>query len=232
MHSHLYTANSLTSLIHRSRLKKTLNLASKFFKSAETGEINFVDVGCSDGYVTHQINKLDARTMATGLEYEVDAVKQAARNYPNYNFASFDLCGETNIGKQFDLVTCLETLEHVNDLGIAVKNLISMTGPNGVLIISVPIEVGFIGFAKGLVKLFVLNYPLNEVALNKFEYLFFTLFLRQKISSKRIRKNMYSTHFGFDFYRVQKKLYDSGMVVEVQRTLGTIFFVCKHKICS
>jgi hypothetical protein len=47
---------------------------------------------------------------------------------------------------KFDLVTCMETLEHVLDVQFALKNLLAITGK--VLYITVPVEIGPIGLAK------------------------------------------------------------------------------------
>jgi 2-polyprenyl-3-methyl-5-hydroxy-6-metoxy-1,4-benzoquinol methylase len=54
--------------------------------------------------------------------------------------------------EQFDVITCLETIEHTGNPANALKNLVARTKPGGRLLIAVPDEQGLLGLTKLLAR--------------------------------------------------------------------------------
>ena len=88
----------------------------------------------------------------SGVDHATPYVEAARRRaIPGASFAEFDLdVPDAKLPDAFDLVLCLETLEHTGNYRVGLRNLARATGPGGHLIISVPNELG----AHGLVKFF------------------------------------------------------------------------------
>jgi hypothetical protein len=125
-------------------------------------------------------------------------------------FAGYDRC--------FDVVTCFETLEHVGDVKIAVQNLLSSCKDGGLIMISVPIEIGVIGLIKYLVKRLLFRYQFPLVTSEK-NYVY-DLLNGGRISKHRAKQSGYGSHFGFDYRDVddivggircsQSRIWNSG----------------------
>jgi 2-polyprenyl-3-methyl-5-hydroxy-6-metoxy-1,4-benzoquinol methylase len=85
-----------------------------------------LDVGCSRGYLLDVSRKRYARVL--GVE-------------PNRGYTISGIPTVPSIDEvrgQFDLVTCIHTLEHVGDFVALSNRLVELTAPKGVLIVEVP----------------------------------------------------------------------------------------------
>lgn len=85
-----------------------------------------LDVGCGQGYMLQMVAKrLRVKKMA-GVDISSALIKENKRNFPSIEFDTLDL--EKNFLKQkFDLVMCQETIEHIDDYKLAIKNLCAMS---------------------------------------------------------------------------------------------------------
>jgi SAM-dependent methyltransferase len=95
-----------------------------------------LDVGCGTGLLLQQILEKYPNVTVTGSEYSSQGIEIARKRLPNADFHAIDL-GRENLGRQFDLITCIDVLEHVGDDRAALKNLLAMTGKH--MILSVPL---------------------------------------------------------------------------------------------
>lgn len=95
---------------------------------------HILDVGCGDGLV---LEKLQAEFLV-GLDLSLTRLKRARLRVKNGLF----LCGDAEYlpfrESSFDLVMCLDTLEHLPNPHNCVRNLESSTAKGGIIIVSVP----------------------------------------------------------------------------------------------
>ena len=95
-----------------------------------------LDAGCGTGILLQQILKKYPQSQLTGSEYSPQGLEFAKKRLPQGEFQVLDLSKET-LSQKFDLITCIDVLEHIPDDHAALKNLLAMT--KGHMILSVPI---------------------------------------------------------------------------------------------
>lgn len=95
-----------------------------------------LDAGCGTGILLQQVLNKYPHVRLTGFEYSAEGLEFARRRLPGAEFLTLDL-GRQSLGKEFDLITCIDVLEHIQDDRAALRNLFSMTGKY--LILSVPL---------------------------------------------------------------------------------------------
>lgn len=199
-HSKTYRLNDVRNIAHVMRLKAILRTLVAHVKH---GPATYADYGCSNGFITSQVAERLGVARAHGFDY-TDNVDVGARLHPHIRFKRLDLNVVHNDLVTCDLVTCFETLEHVGNMESAVRNVCSSRGPSGSLLITVPIEIGWIGFLKYLIKRFAFRYEL-PLACNDRQYAL-ALLRGERIGKFRKPASGYGTHFGFDYRDVDELL--------------------------
>ena len=97
------------------------------------------DVGCGIGVLCSIILDFYKPQSIIGLEYSNKAIEAAKINCPNAEFGEINILDvDSHYTHAFDIVFCLEVLEHLEYPNLALKNLIQMVHEKGVLVISVP----------------------------------------------------------------------------------------------
>jgi trans-aconitate methyltransferase len=95
-----------------------------------------LDAGCGTGVLLRHISEAYPHVRLSGTEYAAEGLGFARQRLPRAEFHELDLSRETLPGK-FDLVVCIDVLEHIPDDRAALKNLRAMTA--GHMILSVPL---------------------------------------------------------------------------------------------
>jgi SAM-dependent methyltransferase len=97
-----------------------------------------LDIACGVGYSGPMFIKSGA------ISYNGVDINEKLVGYANDNYASElirysvgDIC-TFKINKQFDMISCFETIEHVKNFETAIHNLYSLLKPGGLLFISSP----------------------------------------------------------------------------------------------
>lgn len=122
--------NILQRLWHQKKLSEVL-------KFVPNKPIKVLDVGCSSGIVTAQIEKtLPKKSKVHGIDSYKAAIDFAKTKYPNISFAVADAHKLPFKNKSFDLVICTETLEHVTDPKLALEEIKRVLKKDGSAIIS------------------------------------------------------------------------------------------------
>ena len=101
-----------------------------------------LDVGCGAGLLAEPLARLGAKVTGIDASPEVIAVAQehAARQGLAIDYRAGDVQA---LEGQFDLITCMEVIEHVADPAAFVKALAKRLAPNGLLIMSTPNATGW-----------------------------------------------------------------------------------------
>jgi 2-polyprenyl-6-hydroxyphenyl methylase/3-demethylubiquinone-9 3-methyltransferase len=96
-----------------------------------------LDVGCGAGLLAEPLARLGAKVTAIDASPEVIAVARdhAARQGLDVDYRAGDVAA---LEGDFDLITCMEVVEHVVDAAAFVKVLASRLAANGLLIMSTP----------------------------------------------------------------------------------------------
>ncbi|MBB5372002.1 methyltransferase domain-containing protein [Acidocella aromatica] len=95
----------------------------------------FLDVGCNIGCTVEAARRHGFD--ATGLELGEDAVAIARERFPGNEFLTGTL-DALPPGRQFDLVQCVEVIEHVPDVPRFAAGLAATVAPGGVLFLTTP----------------------------------------------------------------------------------------------
>jgi 2-polyprenyl-3-methyl-5-hydroxy-6-metoxy-1,4-benzoquinol methylase len=226
-HSKSYKGRSIKAYLHRARLFNILKILDR----VETKPGVIFDVGCSNGYITGFIAEKFPESKVIGWDRNTENLDLARQNYPSLQFESIDLNSSADFPLKADLVTCLETLEHVGAVGVAIRNLKSMLNSRGVLLISVPIESGFLGAIKYFVKTRMFGYSFNEISEDSRQQRMYEkdLLMNRDVSKFRSDREGWGTHFGFDYRRVEEILHREFPDVNAWTAGLTRFFMVKNQ---
>ncbi len=93
----------------------------KFFKKLK--KVSFgnnkpskiLDVGCASGFLTSQIADLFPLSESFGVDSYTEAIRFGQKSYPNIKFRYADAHKLPFKNGSFDLITCIETLEHLEN---------------------------------------------------------------------------------------------------------------------
>lgn len=109
------------------------------FASQFVEKMNVLDISCGTGYGSKLLRDAGAEKVI-GVDISTEAIQFARSYYQNdgIHFEVGDILGIKFPENYFDIVTCFETIEHVQAQEIAIKELNRVLKPDGVLIISSP----------------------------------------------------------------------------------------------
>ena len=96
-----------------------------------------LDVGCGAGLLAEPLARLGARVTGLDAAPELIAVARdhAAAQWLEIDYRTGELA---ELDGQFDLITCMEVIEHVADAAVFVTSLARRLAPGGLLIMSTP----------------------------------------------------------------------------------------------
>lgn len=97
--------------------------------------VSILDVGCADGLFRHTIKIEKLNHVYEGVDYSGMARKEFKKHFKDKLHSGID-----KVEFKYDVVTCLQTLEHVERPDKFIKKLFSKVKKGGLLIITVPIE--------------------------------------------------------------------------------------------
>jgi len=96
-----------------------------------------LDVGCGAGLLAEPLARLGAKV--TGIDASADLIAAAREHSAAMGLEIDYRAGDVQaLEARFDLVTCMEVIEHVADPAAFVKALAKRLAPNGLLVMSTP----------------------------------------------------------------------------------------------
>lgn len=101
-----------------------------------------MDVGCGAGLLTESLARLGAKVTGIDAAPEVIAVarEHASAMGLEIDYRSADVL---DVQGQFDLITCMEVVEHVADPATFIAALAQRLAPDGLLVLSTPNATGW-----------------------------------------------------------------------------------------
>lgn len=114
--------------------KSRRNLVKQFIPSHK--KLKILDIGCGTGKLMEELGRY-------GEVYGVDASQEAInfcrqRHLGHLYKSKFPQISPKLHKKRFDLITCLDVIEHISDDKKAMQRISQLLKPNGKLIITVP----------------------------------------------------------------------------------------------
>ena len=202
---------------YRARLLTGGSIATRFSHRGRVGRSRSIlgertfdlaaDAGAADGWYLREL--LQSGTARRGVAIEIDPAMNAvgAERSVGMDLEFFEP-GDPQLSAftgRCDLVTCLETLEHVDDPAAVIAHVFELARPGGTVLVSVPIEVGPSVLAKQTGR---------WLANRKGDYRYERYTARELVDASvrwrppRTRVNLHS-HKGFD-YRAIEPLLEAG----------------------
>lgn len=102
----------------------------------------YLDVGCGFGGSLVAFIQQDMEVL--GIEIDAQRMELAQANCADYGLSNCVLNAsilETDLRRRlgtFDLITCIDVIEHVNNVPGALRNMVALLNPRGVLVLEIP----------------------------------------------------------------------------------------------
>ena len=178
--------NFLKRFSHTSRHKICNNIIEKYkFKT-------FIDYGSGDGQLI-QFLKPKIGTSIYVYELNLIMMKQLKKNLKDKKNIIVIQNKKKLKNNFFDIICINEVFEHLNEenKGKVFINLKKILKKNGLIIISIPIEVGLSSLFKNIIRFFSKSKHANNNIVNTIKSLFY-------IKIDRGKKKYYKSHIGFN----------------------------------
>ena len=155
------------------------------------------EIGCGEGYLIPTLSKHFDKVV--GIDKSEKMLNSAKKffQFANVFYLIDNIAAPQHlqlIEEKYNWIICLETLEHIRQWDVALHNMFKMLLPEGRILLSVPVEIGFPLLAKEIARYFSygkgsgwqLNYFIRKVAGSK----------------STINRENYGSHMGFDYREV------------------------------
>lgn len=197
----MYKRSTPIAMAHRRRLEGIRRTLEQWVPS---GAASWADFGCSTGFlIDYMLREADLPfTRVMGYDMNPETLAHAARRkLPNTEFERYDLNADPQPRERFDVVTCFETLEHVPDFRRAVRNLCAHTSDDGLLVVTIPNELGLIGLVKFFGRMVARRNPYGDFfdGKSRVSYVASVASMRPIAHYRREQPRGYGPHLGFDF---------------------------------
>ena len=135
--SEWWNINGNYKILHKINPLRLQFILNNFDKSIKKKHV--LDIGCGGGLISESLAKTNAQV--TGIDENIYNIKQAKEHAKinslkiTYKNQSLDLFFKKN-KKKFDLILCLEVLEHVDNVEKTIEKISKLMNPDGTLILS------------------------------------------------------------------------------------------------
>tara|TARA_Y100000590_G_scaffold461334_1_gene622678 strand:- start:1279 stop:2025 length:747 start_codon:yes stop_codon:yes gene_type:complete len=199
--------------------------SGKFLKEYKfKNNISMLDFGSGDGFFIKYL--IDEKFNFDFTAYDADPEKKQIFEMKNLfqtnNIKNVKIFNDYNlIDKRFDIICCLETLEHFNheDQRKLLSQMEKLLKPNGIICISVPIEVYLSGFLKMIYRFLIGQKHENSSFKNLIYTLFgINIFTPHTVHSLKTYDMQYKdTHVGFYYFNLIKLIENMNFeIVKIQ----------------
>ena len=135
--SEWWNINGNYKILHKINPLRLQFILNNFDKPIKKKHV--LDIGCGGGLISESLAKTNAQV--TGIDENIYNIKQAKEHakinslkitYKNQSLDSFFKKNK----KKFDLILCLEVLEHVDNVEKTIEKISKLMNPDGTLILS------------------------------------------------------------------------------------------------
>lgn len=158
-----------------------------------TGATTVLDAGCGEGIVTHFLAEQDDAMRVSGVDASADAISYADHHFGDrVDFRTGDIFALPFDDASFDCVVCSEVLEHLDQPGLAMRELKRVSRRH--VLITVPLEPYF-KFFNDLGQLVGVSYDPGHVQFWRHDG--FQKFIRRHLTAPEfMRKHYYQLALG------------------------------------
>jgi len=112
----------------------------RFAASQVPDGANVLDLGCGSGYGAFILASLSTAAAVRAVDVDARAVAYARKHYPHPQVRHGTLTGSLLLGAdaRYDMIVCLETIEHIEDDVRALTEIARVLRPGGRLVMSTP----------------------------------------------------------------------------------------------
>lgn len=97
-----------------------------------------LDAGCGEGFTLSKFHELKIGEQLEGIDFSEDAIGIGHKLYPYLNIRQADIYNLSYRNNSFDLVTCMEVLEHLENPKKALKEVVRVSSKY--ILLTVPNE--------------------------------------------------------------------------------------------
>ena len=121
--------------INPTRLEYICNQIRKHINKEDISGLEILDIGCGGGIVSVPLARLGAKVtgLDAGDENIIVAKQYAETKGLNIEYLSSDI---SKLKRKYDVILCLEVVEHVDNLEEFTKNIAQLLKPNALVIFS------------------------------------------------------------------------------------------------
>lgn len=101
---------------------------------------SLMDLGCGDGRFVSELSRDGSHRAILGVDYSRRAIDLARAMNPGLEYRVADILNDDLDGRQFDVVTLIEVIEHIppDDLDAFIERAVGFVKPGGRLVLTVP----------------------------------------------------------------------------------------------
>jgi hypothetical protein len=195
-------------------LRSRLHLARFYWlqdklKSFPSNDLTVLELGCYDAKTIPFLPVPPKKYLGFDANWE-NGLDIARKTYQNPNYEFFECTNPDEMivrGEKFNLVICMETLEHIPDEMLEGYLTKIRDATDGLFILTVPNEIGLVFFIKYLIKLIVFREKINP------KYSFSDVMYQTLGWTSRVK---HDDHKGFDYRRLVDRLRRDWQIEEVQ----------------
>jgi len=103
---------------------------------------SYLDAGCSSGYMLENILDKFSEINIIGTDFFSSGLLQCHQRFPDIPLFQMDLVSCSFPDNLFDVVSCLNVIEHIPADASVIKQLFRITKPGGIVVLTVPTMPG------------------------------------------------------------------------------------------
>lgn len=134
--------------LQRFLIRRFMEKLTVLFDATQPSE-SVLEIGCGEGFVAGQLSERHTGDCYVGVDLNADDIANLKAKFPAVEAHQGSIYDLSFLGREFDVVVCAEVLEHLDDPGAALEQILALHPRQVVL--SVPHEPWFClsNFARG-----------------------------------------------------------------------------------